>query len=42
MSAFLEPGIEFLGLLDHAVLDIDLLRLVAGERDVEAGERAAP
>src|SRR3954469_21925974 len=34
MGALLEPGIEVPGLLDHAVLDVDLTRPVAREGDV--------
>jgi hypothetical protein len=37
VGAFLQPGVEFRAVLDHAVLDVDLLRLVARERDVELG-----
>ena len=35
VGTLLEPSEEFLGGLQHAVLDIDLLGLVAGERGVE-------
>ena len=40
VGAGLEPGVEFGCVLQHAVLDVDLFRLVAGEGEVEAGEHA--
>ncbi len=40
MGAAVEPGDEFAPLLPDPVLDVDLFRLVAGEGDVDAGERA--
>ena len=40
VGAALEPGVELGGVLLHAVLDVDLVGLVAGEGGVEAGEEA--
>src|SRR3954469_2631520 len=40
MGAFLAPGVEIAGALEHAVLDIGLVRAVAREGDVHAVEKA--
>ena len=40
MRAVLEPGEQLGAALPHAVLDVDLLGLIAREGDVEAGEQA--
>ena len=40
VRAGLEPGVEFDRVLEHAVLDVHLFRLVAGEGDVEPREIA--
>src|SRR3954470_8722051 len=39
MRALLEPGVEVPGLLEHAMLDVDLARLVPRESDVHPPER---
>ena len=39
-GAFFKPRIEARGLLEHAVLHVDLAVLIAGEGEVEAGEMA--
>jgi hypothetical protein len=40
VGAAFESGPELSAVFAHAVLDIDLGALVAGERDVEAGQAA--
>src|SRR4051812_24787863 len=40
MGPLLEPGVEVPGLLQHAVLDVDLARAVPRESDVHPAERA--
>ena len=40
IGALLEPGVKFLGCLQHAVLDIDLLGLIAGEGGGELVQHA--
>src|SRR5207248_11497742 len=37
-GAFLKPCVEVGGLLEHAVLDVDLSVLIAGESEIEPGE----
>ena len=40
VRAVLEPGVELGAALPHAVLDVDLLRLIARERDVDPAQHA--
>src|SRR3712207_2358956 len=40
VRAVLQPGEQVAAALPHPVLDVDLLRLVAREGDVDPGERA--
>ena len=40
VGAALQPCPDFLRVFEHPVLDVNLLRLVAGERGVQAGEHA--
>src|SRR5512138_2103543 len=40
LRAFLEPGEDVASLLAQAVLDVDLVRLIAGERQIETQHAA--